>query len=328
MRNSSAHIHNSVLALIVSIGGGACTAGRVSGTNADNRALMSTTHKTIDLGSLYSDPALARTASYYARSSEHALARRVAIGSNLVFESAQSAIPEPPTTGPRDPALVNALGTPVHPALGATLLNLLASKQIEVYPPEAIRAIGTDASCEKGCGASTWVERWIQGLHGASARQAEEFPAVALAVREFRLSVVKLELAIYKDQKTGELSLGVASADRPAACPTAVVEVPSIVLGAELISLRDGHLMAHIDEFRSIRPARNLVRSIIATETITKESQDPYGATKASTSVSNVECPNSWKEVSAFLEEVKRLPSLTTPPAEALLKGAFSQLLP
>jgi hypothetical protein len=210
--------------------------------------------------------------------------------------------------------------------MGANLLNLLGSEQVEVYPPISSRS---SAGCDKsGACDGTWVERWIQLVRAGSPKSGEDLPAVVFAVRELGVGSVRVDLAISKDAASGDLSLVVASSSQAFRCPAVTMEVPTLVFAAEAISLRDGRLLAHLDEIRPLRPDGDLTRTIVAMESVTWERGESSNRARSLPTNRDVECPNAWKAVASAFDEVRRSAATAMPAVDLLLKSTLAPLLP
>jgi hypothetical protein len=144
---------------------------------------------------------------------------------------------------------------------------------------------------------------------------------MAIAVREFGVGLVKLDVGVAKNNN-GELSAVVSDLGRPSLCSASVTELPAFVLRAEVLSLRDGHLIAHIDETRPLRPASALKRSIVTTTVDTKTVKDAYGRESVINETTDVTCQNTQQQLTTLIEEIRRS-QVARVAGEELLKTGF-----
>ncbi len=139
----------------------------------------------------------------------------------------------------------------------------------------------------------------------STPKQLEDEPSLALAVREFGVGVVKLDVGVVKG-KSGDLYAMLADPTKAFACPATASDLPAFVLRAEVVSLRDGRLIAHIDESRPLRPPGDLKRSIITSTTSTDTVKDAYGRESAVNQTTDVTCENAQHELAKLVEDIRR----------------------
>jgi hypothetical protein len=263
------------------------------------------THNNIDFTALFTNAAFSRSASYYTASAEHGV-RRVAVSPNLVFETSHTGIKEPEPAGPQEEGGGDAQGKAIQSVARAPFLAFLGAHQLEVFPPAAARAFGGDVSCgARSCGDATWFERWLMVFRTSTAKQLEDAPTVAIAVREFGIGSVKLDVVV-TTEKDGALSATVADPTKPSACAASAAEFPAFVLRAEVLSLKDGHLIAHIDESRPLQPVSSLKRNIVTTTLASRPVKDASGEESLVSETTDVTCENMHHELDSLIAEVGR----------------------
>lgn len=274
---------------------------------------------------------------------EPGLMRRVLLSPNLVFESSRSSVDEPKTVGPAKPTqgtpwLPDALGEPVEIQLSSMLMNylsapprsslLLAPALTKKWDP-AFWCIGT-----KDCLEATWVERLIlmqlkaptrEGKEPAGADgKAEDLPTCAFAVR--RLGSAQMTLPVVASYNSNnELEFRPRrSESEPSVCEQLSLTFPVVQFQAELVSLKDGRLLARIDETRSPQLSGETRRQIFATQWVPstavayEQFSEEYSGAKPQPveeskytyveryTEQNIECRNAVAAYGLIVEELRR----------------------
>ena len=190
------------------------------------------------------------------------LMNRVLLGPNLVFEASRHSLNEPATTGPAAPPPAapqqgNALGEPVDIELSSHLMRYLVEHGSTLLAPAIARRFsdarsGKDATADV---AGTWVERLLlqhqQRATDPQSARGEPLPTVALAVR--RLGTARRIIDAVVSTNGAHLDYHPRrSPTEPSKCPTEKLEVPVVAFSAELLDLRDGRIIARIDDERVI----------------------------------------------------------------------------
>ena len=181
------------------------------------------------------------------------LLRRVMLSPNLVFESSRSSVEEPPTRGPQGappstPNLADAVGNPVDIWLSSALMaEIIRHKAILVAP--AASRYWADV-CDKTCNAGTWLERLLVRYRTAKPGEIEDLPTAALAVRVLGLTWRESEVVAARAGDNLVFRPRQSPADESVCKPT-TVQVPEVRFSAEIVSLKDGRILARIDEART-----------------------------------------------------------------------------
>lgn len=140
--------------------------------------------------------------------------------------------------------------------------------------PVATRRFTSEWWCTKDfCPKNTWVERLLlqHAPHRADAKEAPgeaaplgDLPTSAFAVRELGLAWRRVEV-IASTNRAGELELHPRrSPGEVSECPVMAMDLPTITFQAELLSLKDGHLLARLDERRAPKVNLALRRTVAA----------------------------------------------------------------
>lgn len=225
----------------------------------------------VDFGPLFATNFASRSIILAPREPE--LMRRVLVGPNLVFEASRSSLTEHKTVGPdapppTAPTQPDALGSPVDIELSTLLIQYLAKKGSIVLAPAVQR--------RWGLGDVTWVERAL--LATARRRDAkdkdgphaapDELPTAVLAVRRLGIDSVTVGNVIAED-RAGTLTYRFSqTAGEVSLCPASPFNIPVIAFSAELISLRDGRILARINETQRISAPQNPRVRVEATEPV------------------------------------------------------------
>jgi len=220
---------------------------------------------TVDFGPLFK--AEARSNSVTPADRPRDLMKRVLLGPNLVFESSRASLDEPKTVGPANPTMESpwrddALGMPVSVDMSSQLIRHLSSKGSVMITPVASRKWGSDHLCNKDyCPKGSWVERVFMQQQAQPAgvivppMDENERPTSALAVRSLGLGARKIYVVVGEDEQ-GTLQVRVrrSAKDKSACEADRWIMLPVIAFSAELISMKDGRLVARIDEERPTQP--------------------------------------------------------------------------
>jgi hypothetical protein len=195
--------------------------------------------------------------------------KRVLVAPSLVFESSRSSVLEPKTVGPSGatvdtPWREDALGSPVSTRLSSLLLRHLASKGSVLVTPVASRRLALEAGCaDKACPPATWVER----MYLASQRTgvpAEDLPSAVLGIQALGMLPRKIYVVV-EEMEGGKPTYQVrprkSSMEESECEDDRWIRVPAIAFSAEMVSLKDGRLMARIDEERAVQPTVDYRRS-------------------------------------------------------------------
>lgn len=224
----------------------------------------------------------------FALPKEPGLMDRLLLSPNLVFESSRSSLEEPKTVGPagatRDaPWLPDALGEPVDIKLSTILMNYLSEKKSKMLAPVLSRRWGWEAGCTKETCQNTWVERLIllqqktpaQGDKPAAETHAKELPTAAFAVRRLGIAHDKIQVTVVAGSEGQELVFRPAAASGEASlCPALSLKIPVVAFMAEIVSLRDGRILARIDEQRVARTTLDARRRFVTVAWRAVEQQD------------------------------------------------------
>lgn len=254
---------------------------------------------TISLATLASSSTLSR--SVFTQPRERDLMSRVLLSPNVVFESSRSSGAEPKTIGPRGgsdatPNLEDALGRPVEISLSTRLMEYLSGRGTLMLAPAITRRFSDYWWCSdvNKCPQATWVERLMM-LYGlkrwnidpeAKGREGppptneprpQDLATAALAVRELDLSVREATAVV---ELTGpaqyEIRLRRGPNDNPGVCGDVTVKVPMVNFQAELISMKDGRLLARINEARSPKTQVGALRRAVTVVSYVPESETDY----------------------------------------------------
>ena len=206
--------------------------------------------------------------------------RRVLLSPNLVFEASRSSLGEPDTRGPQGgtdetPNLRDALGTPVAIRLSSRLMAYLSEHGSVLLAPVVTRRWGFDWWCSgggnagndknSGCPTTTWLERLIllnqkQNKPDAptDTTKPDELPTAALAVRSIGISHRKIGVVAIEESPDGQVNFRPRKAsDKVMRCNLDDVDVPVVQFSAEIVSIKDGRILARIDEVRMPQVTRD-----------------------------------------------------------------------
>jgi hypothetical protein len=208
--------------------------------------------------------------SFYSRTKEANLMDRVLLGPNLVFESSRSSLKEPNVVPPGAPPQDKAIGDGVHFPHSAVLMSYLATEHnSKVLAPVLTRRF----SCDwwwNGCPEMTWMERLMMLSQSPSSTTTKEggkettvtwggrnvltadVPTVAMAVRQLGINSRRFAVTVQMNAK-GDIEFKPrADPHEPSLCEASLtVDVPMITFQAEFVSMKDGQILARIDEERS-----------------------------------------------------------------------------
>jgi len=206
--------------------------------------------------------------SVYTRPKDPALMRRLLLSPNLVFDSSRSSLDE---VRAADPALAAphgadaAVGEPVETELSTALIKYLSDKGSIVIAPAVTRRGSWDGQCTGAvCPKTTWVERLLlvnqkppvaaPGKTGDTG--LADLPTAALAVRQLGISNRRIDvvaLAVATPARPELVFRPRRAADEPSACEQVTFNIPVVSFVAEVISIKDGRVLARIDEQRTPR---------------------------------------------------------------------------
>lgn len=181
---------------------------------------------------------------------------RVLLSPNLVFESSRSSVEAPRTAGPAgaraaEPDLQDALGRPIKVALSSLLLHYLAGKGSVLITPAISRKWLASPLCAANsptCAQSTWVERLL--LARSDDPDANPIPTVAFAVREVGMANLDVPVVAKRGRDRTISFHPRRSRNEDSICGDVTLSVPTVIFSAEIVSMRDGRLIARIDERR------------------------------------------------------------------------------
>jgi len=207
----------------------------------------------------------ARSRSVYMPTRDPDWSRRILLGPNIVFEASRTSLGEATVVGPEAAAPApdqrDALGAPIDIALSSRLLGYLAGKGSTLIPLAASRRWSPEWWCAReSCGSMTWVERVLlaprarPGGAKDAARvemRTDELPTAALAVRSLGRGTIRADV-IAQDEGTTLTYRFRRSPSDASICPPVSFDVPVLVFEAEIVSVRDGRLLARIEEARQI----------------------------------------------------------------------------
>jgi hypothetical protein len=204
--------------------------------------------------------------SVYTRPKEPHLMRRLLLSPNLVFESSRSALDETgvtQATALSAPITSSASGDPVDIDLSTSLFKYLSNKGSIIIAPAVTRRGSWEGGCgNTPCPKTTWVERLIPANHKSpgptSGRTVEpgiaDQPTAALAVRRLGISHSEIDVVAVNNPAQYELLFRPRRAKGEASvCGPVTLSLPVISFMAEVISLKDGRILARIDEQRTPR---------------------------------------------------------------------------
>ena len=232
------------------------------------------------------------------------LMRRVLLSPNLVFEASRTSLEEPKVSGAGagggELNLKDALGYAVRADFSSVLINALIEHGSIPIAPVVTRRWNDDWWCPttKNC-YSTWMERlmllWQQHAGpdhatdkalgnrettapGASKESApheamfparqplpDDLPTVAMAVRTLGVSVREMPVAVERSEE-GNLVFRPTEpgSNEPSFCGQLSLKIPEVAFQAEIVSTRDGRIIARIDESKRETMNGNLRRTIVA----------------------------------------------------------------
>lgn len=236
-------------------------------------------HTRINLGPLFNQR---WCGNVYALTSDdtRTLMDRVLLSPNLVFESSRSSAVEPKVQGPetdKAPAtdevlsLPNALGTQVYASVSGVLMNYLGmarhGKVSKLIAPAFTKRFGTyGMSADDPWWKATWVERLMlmsyqYHVEPANARDAKggrnepdvDWPTCGFAVRTLKTGTKNIRVVATTDPRTGEMLFRPRQSDdeRSECGANFTFNLPAATLQAEIVSMRDGRLLARINETRT-----------------------------------------------------------------------------
>lgn len=237
--------------------------------------------------------------SFYSRTKEPGVMDRVLLGPNLVFEASRSSLEEPDVWPPGGPGsagganakekadiagrLRDALGYPVEFPNSAILMQYLSSERSsKVLAPVVTRRFSHEW-CWPNCPKTTWMERLMllyQRPSSTTSKEGgkestvtwagrelkpDELPTIALAVRSMGISGARVPVTVALNDK-GEVEFRPrVDAAEPSLCQADMtMAVPMINFQAELVSMKDGQVLARIDEERSPTIALDPRRKVVA----------------------------------------------------------------
>lgn len=192
------------------------------------------------------------------------------LGPNLVFESSRSSLKEPAIVPPGEPPQDRAVGTTVNfPHSAVLMIYLSTEKNSKVLAPVLTRRFSCDWWLT-GCPEMTWMERLMMLSQTPTSTTTKEggkeitttwagrnvltsdVPTVAMAVRQLGINRRRFPVVVQLSGK-GDIEFKPRSdASEPSLCPADLaVDVPMITFQAEFVSMKDGQIIARIDEERS-----------------------------------------------------------------------------
>lgn len=241
----------------------------------------------LDMAPAFTHTVISR--SVYTMPKDPHLMRRILLSPNLVFESSRSSLDEPPTIGPKGakapaPDLKDALGEPVSISLSTELLQFLSQHGSEVIAPVVTRRWYDQWwDCPgKTCPQATWVERLLLLRHAVVTPRPEgtkgtkgptlapmpklgDLPTVALAVRVLDGGTWNVPVVVTHALKGGGYVLEKKAGSSGASlCPGLSVSIPALIFQAELVSMKDGRILARIDEMRSPAASGDMQTDVVA----------------------------------------------------------------
>jgi hypothetical protein len=310
---------------------------------ADAQAILS-------LAPLASAASASRSA--FTQPRERDLMSRVLLSPNLVFEASRSSSAEPKTVGPKGasdstPNLEDALGEPVDISLSTRLIEYLSMRGSVVLAPAITRRFSDLWWCSdvSKCPQATWVERLMM-LYGLKRwaidpkeREAErpsgppqevrpqDLASVAFAVRALSFGYRTKEAVV---ERTGDGEYAVrlkrGGQDPGGLCSDLKVQIPLVLFQAELVSLKDGRILARIHEERmppvsaATRQSFTSTRQVPQTETsYTEMDYEGYGVEKSKYSYIK-----SWTSQPTLCGEVRERLAVWEVAAHAALKSELS----
>lgn len=208
----------------------------------------------------------ARSRSVYTQVRDPDWGARILLGPNAVFESSRSTLSDAQVAGPEGgaspaPDQHDALGAPIDMALSNRLLNYLVGKGSVVLAPAVTRRWSAEWWCPReSCASMSWVERALLAprVKPAAAKdaprvdvRADELPTATLAVRRLGRATIHAEVVVQADGASLIYRFRRSLADE-SLCPPVSFDVPVLVFEAEIVSVRDGRILARIEEARQI----------------------------------------------------------------------------
>jgi len=234
---------------------------------------------------------------------EAGMMRRVLLTPSLVFESSRSSATEPNTVGPKDGAqyeLQDALGKSIGFRYSTELIRYLTRKQSTLLVPAISKRWDPKTYWWWDVNLSnlTWVERLMQAsidpkqyppsftsevnvtddkdkdktktvrVQPPPAPNVNDLPTAALAARSLGLTMNLVPVVVIENPQTGVVEVRERHTDRQSSMcsPSMKVPVPSVSFQAEFVSIRDGRLLARIDDVRAVKSPQFMQQSIVATE--------------------------------------------------------------
>lgn len=235
---------------------------------------------------------------------EAGMMRRVLLTPSLVFESSRSSAIEPGVIGPPDGKEVelgDALGRRVDFRYSTELIRYLTKKQSTLLVPAISKRWDPRTNnfwLNPSISDLTWIERLMQAsvdpaqyksfmqevpagdekdkdktktvrvVVPAVAPNASDLPTAALAARSLGLTINRIPVVVVENPQTGIIEVRQRyTARQSSMCsPKMEVPVPSVSFQAEFVSIRDGRLLARIDDIRAVKTPQFMQQSIDMTE--------------------------------------------------------------
>jgi hypothetical protein len=280
----------AILAVLASMAAAACAPKAPPRARSVPRPAVE--RVSVDYSLLFDGPRWSNTV--YAEPREPDLMKRVAIGPNLVFAASRSSLSEPYTTGPTAGPISDPVGDPVAVAFSTVLLRYLNERGSQIFAPAAFRRWCSTADCA----SHTFVERLLLSRQGATSDA--NLPTVALAVRRLGISWKTIDVVAEETEKRLVLRPR-RNQQELTACPALRrLEVPTIALSVELVSARDGRLLARIDEYMPPQVEEGVVRDVVSLswEPRRMRGRSPQGSYQyvARWTPKDVACDNAGRE--------------------------------
>jgi hypothetical protein len=280
----------AMLALAASAAMGCAAVERIPDKPRPQAKLETVSFTTLFNQVVYSSPAFPNAPV------DRALMQRVLVSPNVVFESSRSSLAEavvtgPPASQPAAPGMGHALGKPISAQLSGMLLRFLMSKGTVVLAPAVMRRW-----CGEGCAVNSWVERLLllyrvgaKGIEPERVGDPAMLPTSLLAVRQLEAGPSPLDVYVVRNREHQRMEVKLHPGEGDSIlCYLPEVPVPAVWFQAEMVSIRDGRILARVDERVTAATTAALDVDVVAVEWKPVRSRESSG-------IRSYEYVSSWE---------------------------------